>query len=64
MLKNKKGVSPVIAVVLMIAVAVAIAVIVYAWASGFAGKATGAGTNVWSFVIETKEIDDATPATP
>ncbi len=41
-LKKKKGVSPVIAVVLMIAVAVAIAVIVYTWASGFTSEKTGA----------------------
>lgn len=41
-LKKRKGVSPVIAVVLMIAVAVAIAVIVYAWASGFTSEKTGA----------------------
>ena len=40
-LLGKKGVSPVIAVVLMIAVAVAIAVIVYAWASGFTSEKTG-----------------------
>jgi flagellin-like protein len=36
--KGKKAVSPVIAVVLMIAVAVAIAVIVYAWSTGFVSK--------------------------
>ncbi|MBU7026573.1 MAG: hypothetical protein HXS48_06495 [Theionarchaea archaeon] len=40
--KRKKGVSPVIAVVLMIAVAVAIAIIVYTWASGFVSLKTGA----------------------
>lgn len=44
MLKKKKGVSPVIAVVLMIAVAVAIAVIVYAWATGFTSQKTGSDT--------------------
>lgn len=33
-----KGVSPVIAVVLMVAVAVSISVIVYAWSSGFISK--------------------------
>jgi len=37
-LKEKKGVSPVIAVVLMIAVAVAISIIVYAWSSGFVSE--------------------------
>ena len=38
MVKGKKAVSPVIAVVLMIAVAVAIAIIVYAWSTGFVSK--------------------------
>lgn len=37
-IKKKKGVSPVIAVVLMIAVAVAITVVVFAWSSGFVSK--------------------------
>ncbi len=38
LLGRRRGVSPVIAVVLMIAVAVAIAVIVFAWSSGFVSK--------------------------
>lgn len=37
-LREKRGVSPVIAVVLMIAVAVAISVILFAWSSGFVSE--------------------------
>ena len=40
-MKMEKGVSPVIAVVLMIAVAVAISITVYAWATGFTSEKTG-----------------------
>jgi flagellin-like protein len=38
LIKEKKAVSPVIAVVLMVAIAVAITVIVYAWTSGFVSE--------------------------
>jgi flagellin-like protein len=38
LIKKRRAVSPVIAVVLMIAVAVAISVTVYAWSSGFVSK--------------------------
>ena len=53
-LKNKKGVSPVIAVVLMVAVAVALAVIIYAWASGYISGEVGKarGSTAYNFVIE------------
>lgn len=37
---KKKGVSPVIATVLMIGVAVALAVFIYAWASGYTSRMT------------------------
>jgi flagellin-like protein len=54
---EKRGVSPVIAVVLMIAVAVAIAVIVYAWASGFASEKTGAeGAEAEQMILESQKI--------
>ena len=54
---EKKGVSPVIAVVLMIAVAVAIAVIVYAWASGFASKKTGVESGeIEHLVLENQKL--------
>jgi len=40
---TKKGVSPVIAVLLMIAIAVAAAILVYVWAMGLIGTLTGTG---------------------
>ena len=40
---NKKAVSPVIAVLLMIAIAVAAAILVYVWAMGLIGTLTGSG---------------------
>ena len=49
MMRNKKGVSPVIADVLMIVVAGAISLVVYVWASGFVSEKTGA---------ETKAVDN------
>jgi len=57
MLRNKKGVSPVIAVVLMIVVAVAISLVVYVWASGFVSEKTGAETKAgdYSFLVETRD---------
>ena len=60
MLRNKKGVSPVIAVVLMIVVAVAISLVVYVWASGFVSEKTGAESKAgdYSFLWETKAVDN------
>ena len=40
---NEKGVSPVIAVLLMIAIAVAAAILVYVWSMGIIGTLTGGG---------------------
>jgi len=40
---RKKGLSPVIAVLLMIAIAVAAAVLVYVWSMGLVGTLTGGG---------------------
>ncbi len=40
---NEKGVSPVIAVLLMIAIAVAAAILVYVWSMGIVGTLTGGG---------------------
>ena len=59
MLGNKKGVSPVIAVVLMIVVAVAISLVVYVWASGFVSEKTGSETMAgdYSFSIETRDTN-------
>jgi len=60
-LNKKKGVSPVIAVVLMIAVAVAIAVIVYAWASGFTSQKTGAeSAEAEQIVLESQDLSSTT----
>ncbi len=60
MFGNKKGVSPVIAVVLMIVVAVAISLVVYVWASGFVSEKTGAETKAgdYSFLVETKDTNN------
>jgi flagellin-like protein len=41
--QRKKGVSPVIAVLLMIAIAVAAAILVYVWSMGLIGTLTGGG---------------------
>jgi flagellin-like protein len=59
MLKNKKGVSPVIAVVLMIVVAVAISLVVYVWASGFVSEKTQTETKAgdYSFLVETRDVN-------
>ena len=59
MFRNRKGVSPVIAVVLMIVVAVAISLVVYVWAAGFVSEKTGAETKAgdYSFLVETKDTN-------
>ena len=46
--KRKKGLSPVVATVLLISIVIAIAVIVFLWLRGFAGEAVTKfdGTNV------------------
>lgn len=41
--EKRKGVSPVIAVLLMIAIAVAAAILVYVWSMGLIGTLTGGG---------------------
>lgn len=43
MMKERRGVSPVIAVLLMIAIAISIGVLVYVWISGLAGSLTNTG---------------------
>ena len=59
MFGNKKGVSPVIAVVLMIVVAVAISLVVYVWASGFVSEKTETETKAgdYSFLVETRDTN-------
>lgn len=49
--RKKKGVSPIIAVVLMVAVTVTILVIVYAWTTGFASEKAGIDTLEAEYVI-------------
>jgi flagellin-like protein len=54
---TRKGVSPVIAVVLMIAVAVSIAVIVYAWSTGFISKRSSVeSAEVEKLVVENMSL--------
>jgi len=59
MMRNKKGVSPVIAVVLMIVVAVAISLVVYVWASGFVSEKTSSESKAgdYSFLVETRAVN-------
>ncbi len=59
MLKDKKGVSPVIAVVLMIVVAVAISLVVYVWASGYVSEETQVESKAgdYQFLVETRSAD-------
>lgn len=55
--KRRKGVSPVIAVVLMVAVAVAIAVIVFAWSSGFVSqRSTEESADAEMLVLEAQSL--------
>jgi flagellin-like protein len=57
LIKKKKAVSPVIAVVLMIAVAVAITITVYAWTSGFvSSKASHESANAETMVLESVHL--------
>lgn len=57
LIKKKKAVSPVIAVVLMIAVAVAITITVYAWTSGFVSdKASHESANAETMVLESVHL--------
>jgi len=60
---KKKGVSPVIAVVLMVAVAVALAVIIYAWASGYITGETGKASATTSYGIISEEKRGLTGST-
>lgn len=60
-LNKKKGVSPVIAVVLMIAVAVSIAIIVFAWSSGFVSKrSTSESAEAELLVVENMRLSGTT----
>jgi archaeal type IV pilus assembly protein PilA len=43
--EHKKGISPIIATLLLILIAIAAGVVVYAYVIGFVGNTTGTGTN-------------------
>ncbi len=49
---KKKGVSPVVATLLLILVAVAAAVVLYAWVSGLSAKAKSSGTEKTSVAFD------------
>lgn len=54
---NKKAISPIIAVLLLIAIAVAAAIITYMWVMGFVGTATMTATAAQGqIVVESQEI--------
>ena len=61
---TKKGVSPVIAVLLMIAIAVAAAILVYVWAMGLIGTLTGTGGQQVKEQIIMDAYNWQTPAGP
>jgi flagellin-like protein len=61
---TKKGVSPVIAVLLMIAIAVAAAILVYVWAMGLIGTLTGSGGGQVKEQIIMDAYNWQTPAGP
>jgi flagellin-like protein len=52
MLKSKKGISPILATLLLIVIAVAAIVVTYAWVMTFMGAQTGAGGTLLELEIE------------
>ena len=56
---NKKGVSPIIATLLLIVIAVAAAVVTYAFVTGFIGTSSGAAGSQGSMSFDTYSIDTA-----
>jgi flagellin-like protein len=64
MLKSKKGISPILATLLLIVIAVAAIVVTYAWVMTFMGAQTGAGGTIltvenmyWNSTAKTTNID-------
>jgi len=55
--QNKKGVSPIIATLLLIVIAVAAAVVTYAFVTGFIGTATSQSTQQGAMVIDTGAVN-------
>ncbi len=58
-MKGKKGVSPIVATLLLILVAVAAAVVLYAWVSGLSSsaKSSGAERTSIAFTIEAADLN-------
>jgi flagellin-like protein len=54
--QNKKGVSPIIATLLLIVIAVAAAVVTYAFVTGFIGTATAQSTQQGAMSIDTGTV--------
>jgi len=54
--KNKKGVSPIIATLLLIVIAVAAAVVTYAFVTGFIGTATSQSNQQGAMSIDTGNV--------
>jgi flagellin-like protein len=61
--RNKKGVSPIIATLLLIVIAVAAAVVTYAFVTGFIGTATSQSNQQGAMAIDTGTITDGTHLT-
>jgi flagellin-like protein len=61
--QNKKGVSPIIATLLLIVIAVAAAVVTYAFVSGFIGTATAQSNQQGTMAIDTAAINSNTSIT-
>ena len=57
---NKKGVSPIIATLLLIVIAVAAAVVTYAFVTGFIGTSSGSATQTGSMSFDTYTRDGST----
>ena len=56
-LRNKKGVSPIIATLLLIVIAVAAAVVTYSFVMGFIGGVGPAGGGQASFVVDASSVN-------
>jgi flagellin-like protein len=59
--RNKKGVSPIIATLLLIVIAVAAAVVTYAFVTGFIGTATSQSTQQGAMSIDTGNVVGGVP---
>jgi len=62
-LRNKKGVSPIIATLLLIVIAVAAAVVTYSFVMGFIGGVGPAGGGQAAFVVDSYSVNPSVNAT-